>query len=174
MNSIQLLRDQLKSAHDTQEATIADLTEKSAHFNPAGDAIPAGAAYVHSVLGEDMVLSSMLMQKTPLSDGMSAKEMGLSEKMPTFDKWAGHLKWYKSVKVDLAKFKEFAKKVYEETDKYLESLSEEDLDKEIERPVIGSHTLAFFINNFIILHIANLTGEISAAKGLQGPKGYPF
>jgi hypothetical protein len=174
MNSIQLLRDQLKSAHDTQEATVADLSRESAQFNPEGDAIPAGAAYVHSVLSEDMVLSSMLMQKPPLSDGVSAPEMGLSEKMPAFNEWDKHKDWYKSVKVDLDKFKEFAKKVYAETDKYLESLGENDLDGEIERPVIGKQSLAFFITNFIILHIANLTGEISAAKGLQGLKGYPF
>lgn len=174
MNSIQLLRDQLKSAHDTQEATVGDLSEESAHFNPLGDAIPAGAAYVHSVLSEDMVLSSMLMQKTPISEGVISEEMGLSQKMPGFNTWDKHKDWYKSVKVDLPKFKEFAKKVYAQTNKYLESLKEEDLDQEIERPVIGKQTLAFFITNFLILHIANLTGEISAAKGLQGLKGYPF
>jgi hypothetical protein len=174
MNSVQLLRDQLKSAHDTQEATIADLSQDSTHFKPEGDAIPAGAAYVHSVVSEDLVLSSMIMQKTPISDGVSVEDMGLSEKMPGFDAWDKHKDWYKSVKIDLNKFKKFAKEVYAETDKYLESLSEEDLDKEIDRPVIGKQTLAFFITNFIILHIANLTGEISAAKGLQGLKGYPF
>lgn len=174
MNSIQLLRDQLKSAHDSQEATIADLSETSAHFKPEGDAIPAGAAYVHSVLSEDMVLSTMILNKKPVSEDVIAEEIGLSEKMPGFNEWDKHLAWYKSVKVDLPKFKEFAKKIYEETENYLASLKEEDLDQEIERPMVGKNKLAFYLTNFLILHIANLTGEISAAKGLQGLKGYPF
>ncbi|GEM_PF-3622591 len=47
-------------------------------------------------------------------------------------------------------------------------------DKEVDIPGMGKKNLAFIINNFVILHIANLTGEISAAKGVQGLKGYPF
>src|SRR4051794_36670893 len=131
MNSIQLLRDQLKSAHDAQEGTVADLTQESAQYNPEGDAIPAGAAYVHSVISEDMVLSNMLTSKTAVSEGVTPEDMGLSEKMPSFQEWDKHKDWYKSVKVDLPKFKEFAKKVYAETDKYLAGLKEEDLDQEI-------------------------------------------
>jgi hypothetical protein len=38
----------------------------------------------------------------------------------------------------------------------------------------GKHKLADVLTNFVILHVANLTGEISAAKGFQGLKGYPF
>ena len=172
MKAVSLLREQLQSAHETQEATMADVTEEAAQFTDTNKAIPVGAAYAHSILGEDMVLSTMLMQKDPLAKDNST--IGLSIPMPSTSEWEKHEQWYKTVKIDLPKLKEFAKVVYKTTDDYLASLTDEDLDKELDRPMVGKHNIAWFITNFIILHIANLTGEISSVKGLQGLKGYPF
>lgn len=172
MNSIQLLREQVDSAHQALEATMADVTNDTAHFRELGKALPVGAAYVHAVIAEDMVLSGMITQKESVfKDPESA---GVSQAMPDFSHWDEHAMWAQNVTVDMPKFKEFAKKVYAATDEYLATLKEEDLDTEIERPVVGKHNLSFFITNFLLLHIANLTGEISAVKGLQGLKGYPF
>lgn len=172
MNAVQLLREQLKSAHETQEATMADVTSKTAHFADTNKAIPVGAAYAHSIWGEDMVVSTMLAQKPMLATNNS--DTGISNPMPSSDKWADHEKWYKTVKVDLPKLKEFAKKVYQASDDYFASLKNEDLDREMDVPGVGKRNLAWLINNYVILHIANLTGEISSVKGFQGLKGYPF
>ncbi len=173
MTAIQLLRNQLKWAHDTQEATVADLTADVAHFTKTQSALPAGAAYAHSVWGEDMVLSSMLTHKDPL---YKTENTGLSEPMPEMSEWEKHSDWAKSVKIDLEQLHEYAQKVYQQTDNYLASLTDADLDAEYDMTAMGmgKQTIAFVIENFIILHIANLTGEISAAKGFQGLKGYPF
>lgn len=175
MNSIQLLQEQFNSAHHTQEATISDASKKALHFNKTSKALPAGAAYAHSVLGEDIVLSTMLMNKKPLSSSKTAKT-GLSQPMPPFDKWDQHEKWARTVKVDLPVLQVFAKKVYKQTDGYLKSLKEKDLEKVYDMTSwgMGKQTVGFVINNFLLLHIANLTGEMSAAKGFQGLKGYPF
>lgn len=174
MNAIQLLREQLQSAHETLEATMADVTDKTAHFTKIGKALPVGAAYAHAVLAEDIIVATMLAHTTPLS--AENPETGVSEPMPPFDKWDQHEKWYQSVKVDLAKMREFAKKVYKAGDDYLASLKDEDLNQEVDLSGMGmgKKNLVFIINNFLILHTANLTGEISAAKGVQGLKGYPF
>lgn len=174
MNTIELLREELKWAHETQEGTIADLTEDSAHFNEINKAIPAGAAYAHSILGEDMVVSMMLANKPGLA--IDKNEVGVSELMPPSSEFEKHEAWYKSVKVDLPKLREFAKKVYKATDDYLSTLSDEDLDKQLDLSGMGmgKQSVSYVICNFVILHIANLTGEISAAKGFQGLKGYPF
>ncbi|MBP9718945.1 MAG: hypothetical protein KBD46_00585 [Candidatus Levybacteria bacterium] len=172
MNAIDLLRLQFKSAHDTQEATMADVLAPVAHFTEVGKALPIGAAYAHSVISEDVILSSMVRQRTPLSS-MHANT-GLSQPMPSFSEWEKHEQWAKTVKIDLEQFRVFAKEIYAETDAYLATLEEEDLDREIDLGAFGKHTLAFVLTNFFLLHIANLTGEISAAKGIQGLKGYPF
>ncbi len=39
---------------------------------------------------------------------------------------------------------------------------------------MGKAPRAMVISNFVIAHAAHLTGEISAIKGVQGLKGYPF
>lgn len=174
MNSVQLLREQFKWAHETLEATMADVTDASAHFGETGKALPVGAAYAHSIMGEDLVISTMLTNKQPLSGSNS--NTGLSNPMPTKAEWDKHAHWAKTVKVDLPKLKEFAKTVYKATDEYLATLKEEDLDRELDLTSMGMGklSLSYVICNFLILHIANLTGEISAAKGVQGLKGYPF
>src|ERR1700756_57936 len=108
MNAIQLLRNQLKSAHELQESTFADVTRESAHFNETGKALPAGAAYAHSVISEDVIVSSMLAQKKPVME--KAEDVGLSEPMPSFKEWDKNEAWVKNVKIDLDKFKEYAQK----------------------------------------------------------------
>lgn len=174
MTAIELLRLQFTSAHDLQEATMADVLAPVAHFTKVGKALPVGAAYAHSVLSEDLVLSTMVRQRTPLAS--THANTGLSQPMPSFNEWEKHEQWVRTVKIDLEQFRVFAKEVYAETDAYLATLTDADLDKEIEIPFPGMEhkTLAFLLTNFLLLHIANLTGEISAAKGIQGLKGYPF
>lgn len=173
MTAVELLRQQLKSAHDTMEATIGEATPEQLQYNELNKAIPAGAAYAHSVLAEDVMMSSMLMQKEPIFKGDTAS-IGISEAMPSMAEWEKHEEWYKTVKIDLPKFRKYAQDVYKASDEWLGTLSDSDLDKEEERPMIGKQNLGWLISNFLILHIANLTGEISAAKGFQGLKGYPF
>lgn len=171
MNVIQLLRDQLKWSHETLEATMADVQNDHAHFTDTNKALPVGAAYAHAVMGEDVVVATMLAKTQPVS---AAMETGLSVSMPSMQEWDKHEEWARTVKVDLPKFKVYAQKVYGASDTYLATLKEVDLNREMEVGNMGKQTLVWVLSNFIILHNANLTGEISAAKGLQGLKGYPF
>lgn len=172
MNTVQLLRKQLAWAHATMEGTMADVTKKSAHFTKIGKALPVGAAYAHVIIGEDIVVATMFAKKTPLSANNA--KTGMSKPMPSMAEWDKHEGWYKTVKVDLPKLKKFAKSVYKATDAYLATLKDKDLEKEMDLMGMGKQSLAWYISNFVILHIANLTGEVSAAKGVQGLKGYPF
>lgn len=172
MNAIELLRKQFESAHQSLEATVGEMSQEVSSFKELGKAIPAGAAFAHAVLEEDILLSRMLANKEPIFRDVN--EVGISEPIPDMQNWDQHERWYKTVNVDIAKFRKYAKKVYQATDDYVASLKDEDLDTEIERPVIGKQNIAFMLTNFFLLHIANLTGEISAAKGVQGLKGYPF
>ena len=173
MNAIQLLQEQFNSAHHSLEATVGDISPDATKFDEnMGKAIPVGAAYAHAVLEEDLLLSKMLAEKEPVFT--TNEEVGVSEQIPTMDKWSEHERWYQTVTVDIPKFREYAKKVYQATDAYIATLRDEDLDATIERPVIGKQNTAFILTNFFLLHTANLTGEISAAKGIQGLKGYPF
>ena len=47
MDAVSLLSQQLRSAHEIVEGTVADLTAEQAQWNPAGKAIAAGPLYAH-------------------------------------------------------------------------------------------------------------------------------
>lgn len=172
MNSINLLRLQFQNAHETLEATMQDVTAEVAHVRELGKALPVGAAYVHAVCSEDVLLSKFILQKDPIMK--DASSIGLSEFMPDFSNWDRHAIWAQNVTVDLTKFRTYAREVYAATDVYVSTLKDEDLDKDLDMGQFGKHKLGFVLSAFFLLHLANLTGEISAAKGLQGLKGYPF
>jgi len=67
--------------------------------------------------------------------------------------------------------KAYAQRVYENSDAFLASLSEADLDKP---DSFTQQSLGYLVSRALIAHADNLTGEISAAKGFQGLQGYPF
>jgi hypothetical protein len=56
---------------------------------------------------------------------------------------------------------------------WLGSLTPEDLERKIDTP-IGELNLAQMLETFVAWHINAHCGEISALKGCQGVRGYPF
>ncbi len=56
---------------------------------------------------------------------------------------------------------------------YVSSLSDADLDREIETQFFGRKSLAWVIQ-LIGLHCAGHAGDMASVKGMQGLKGLPF
>jgi hypothetical protein len=175
-SALQLLKDQVHNARETFEGTVSDVTDDQLHADLGGKAPPLGALYAHLIFSEDVIMQSMIQGKTPLYQSSWKDKTGASEPMPPMDdKWAtAHEAWTKSVKIDLPQLREYSKAVYATTDEYLNSLKDEDLEKEVDLGPWGKKTVAYLLYAFIIGHTNNLTGEISLAKGVQGAKGYPF
>jgi hypothetical protein len=71
---------------------------------------------------------------------------------------------------------EYAQAVYVATDEYLAGLEESDLERIIDltEQNYGKWTLAAYILNFVLAHVRDIMGEISALKGVYGLQGYPF
>jgi hypothetical protein len=174
--ALQLIKDELKTARETLEGTMADVKEEYVNKDPGGKALPVGAAYAHLIFSEDSIVQGMLQQKAPLSETTWKGKTGASEPMPPMDEnWSSaNEKWSKTVKIDLAKIKEYAQAVYKETDEYVNSLADADLEKEVDLGSWGKKTIAYMLYSFITGHTNSLTGEISAIKGVFGAKGYPF
>jgi hypothetical protein len=78
-----------------------------------------------------------------------------------------------AIRVDLPVLHEYTKAVAEATQSWLASLGPEDLERKLNTP-IGELNLAQMLETFVIWHINAHCGEISALKGCQGVKGYPF
>jgi hypothetical protein len=171
MNSISLLRNQMKEANGLLEATMADVTPEQAHWVPPGVANPLGAIYAHAVLVEDATIHGTLRGVPPLwkltwkdRTGVSAPQMYAT------------LEWSRDLRVDLAALKLYAQAVYGAADAYLATLRENDLERTIDLTAarLGKAPLSWILNTFLVGHTHNMTGEISCLKGLQGARGYPF
>ncbi len=172
MNAIELFRNQINISHEIVEGTVADLTAEQCDTPPGGKAHPIGATYAHLLTTEDFIVNMILRGQQPLMMGEWAGKSGMSAPPP--GPGGDAYGWATSVKVEIGQAREYAKAVYKATDDYLNSITPEDLDAEIEVPGFGKNSRAYFLGIGALIHPANHVGEISALKGVQGAKGYPF
>ena len=168
-----LLADSLKMTHEqVLEGTIEGVDNDLANRQTPGKDNPIGTTYAHAILSEDAIVNAMLAGGRPLSEGEWKDKTGVDQPMPLedADKFAA---WYQQAKVDMSALREYAKAVYAASESYIESLSEEDLEREVELWGMKM-TVASALNGFVINHASAIAGEISALKGVAGLKGYPF
>jgi hypothetical protein len=177
--AVAFIREGAQLGHWYLAGTMADVTAEQAHYAPPGRANPIGATFAHVVCSEDLIVNGMLRQQTPLLASSHANTTGLSEPMPmprSPDWGEAYGAWARRVQVDLAALKTYAEAVYAGTDTYLASLSDSDLERELDLSEVGFGTrkLGWMLNLLVLNHIGTETGEISVLKGIQGAKGYPF
>ena len=172
MDAVSLLSQQIRTAHEVVEGTVADMTAEQAQWNPAGKAIAAGPLYVHVSAAEDLFLN-MVVGRQPLAMGAYAGKTGVSEPYPI---QGGYDEWAKRVEIDLPQLREYVQAVFKNTEDYVAGLNAEALDKELDLTSagFGKMSLAAFITMTSVIHPSNHIGEISCLKGMQGAKGYPF
>ncbi|MEZ4715757.1 MAG: hypothetical protein R2851_06670 [Caldilineaceae bacterium] len=83
--------------------------------------------------------------------------------------------WDKQVQIDLDALRAHGQAVYADTDAYIGSLSDADLDQDLDLSAMGFGTQKLgWLLGIMLSNIQWHTGEISAIKGVQGRKGYPF
>jgi hypothetical protein len=179
MDAVTLLRQQLKDAHALLEAVMQDVTPQAAHWTPPGQANPVGATYAHVLLFEDRTINGILLRRKPLYETEWSGKTGFSELMPAEgEEWHDYSSWTRRLQIDLPAVRAYAQAVYDNTDKYLTSLSADDLDKSFDLSGVGlpgsGTTLGWILGRRIVGHVDNIAGEISCLKGLQGLQGYPF
>ncbi len=173
MNTIQLIRDQIKTAHDWLEGTVADVTPTMANFVPPGQAHSVGTRYAHAIVAEDTMTHAMLQGGAPLYTSSFAGKTGVADPPSA---WSSKLEWAQNEKVDINAMRKYAQAVYKATDDYMATLKEADLDKEVDltQGGFGKWSQGAFLITFVLGHARDIMGEISAIKGVQGAKGYPF
>ena len=174
MDSISLLREQLRAAHEYLDETMADVTPEQMHWIPPGRATPLGANYLHLVQSEDMIIQ-MLQQKEPLANSAWTGKIGASEPMPVGQvEEADYMAWSRRVELDIPAFWQYKQAVYTASDEYMATLSPDDLDTIIDLSAMGMSpvTLSWVLSRYVVGHADNICGEASCMKGLQGARGY--
>ena len=74
--------------------------------------------------------------------------------------------------INLSDMQEYAKSLREASGA-IDELDDAPLERELTAPVFGKRNVAFVLR-LAAMQMAIHTGEISAAKGLQGLQGLPF
>jgi hypothetical protein len=166
MNGVQVIQTAFTGARQAYNGTVADVNAQVAQSVPPGAAHNVGALMLHVLNSEDGSINQMLQGKAPIwqSGGWEQKVKAPFNMMM---KPEG-----RGTKVDPALLQPYAQAVFAATDAYLKTLKDSDLDRVMDTP-IGRMPLGAFLAA-TASHLANITGEISALKGVQGKKGYPF
>ncbi len=173
----QALAGALQAAQQTLDATMANVDDTLANRPAPGNANPIGSCYVHVFVAEDGVLNGLLLGKQPRFASDFAGRTGANQPMPMPGMVEGDIgAWYKTSKIDIADAREYAKAVNADALRFISEADDETLSRMIDMSFVGAGQmpLAAVFAVFVIGHINNLCGEISAIKGVLGQKGYPF
>jgi hypothetical protein len=157
MNTLELTRYALSFAFDILEQVVADLTQEQADWTPPGTVSTIGAIYSHVITYVDFILQEVCIAQ---SDAVFAEPPLEEIRM-------------QDVQVELSTLHAYADEVKTTLHDWLSSLTPEDLEREMETS-LGELNLGQLLEVYIIWHINVHCGEISALKGCQGLKGYPW
>jgi hypothetical protein len=168
-----LLRSQYQAAHDCLEATLEGVTDEVAAWQPPGRALPIGAHYLHHVSLEDAVVNMILSGGKPLRMSAFEGRTGGSD-LIALDA-ADWSDWARAVKVNVAVAREYAQAVFVATDRYLASLTDDELSRDVDLSALGAELmqLGAFLSQ-LLGDCHSHCGEFSCLKGLQGLQGYPL
>ena len=171
MNTVELLQYAVKNAFSILEQVTAHLTQEQADWTPPGLANPIGATYWHAISSTDFLVHSWGMGEAPLSQTAGWEKRVVLAAAPKQE--GEHAASLRTVRVDLPAMYDYAQAVSNAVESWLGSLTPDDLERQIDTP-IGELSLAQVLETFVVWHISAHCGEISALKGCQGSRGYPF
>jgi len=172
MNAIEAIKLAYGGSHDWYQGTIADITPDAANNVPGGEAHPIGYVAAHILHCEDVMINSMLQGKPSIWERDAwDKKLGIAT--VALDQPTPAAQAYRC---DPLALNDYARSVYSSTDSYLDGLSPDDLDREVDlsEAGIGKMGLGAFLLTMLLGNNYAHTGEISALKGILGKKGYPF
>lgn len=170
METIELLRINLKTSHDAFRGTVSDLTQELMDWIPPGLAHPIGERYAHVVAAEDWLIN-MAQGAPPWFVTTWANRTGFAE-----INLGGTADQARAFRAELEPLRNYADAVFANSEGYFNSLSEADMQRMIDMNAIGYGMVPFpvWASTFVIGHVHDIMGEISVLKGMLGLKGYPF
>jgi hypothetical protein len=171
MNTAQLLQFSLKNSFDILNGVTEDLTQEQADWQPPGTALSIGTLYWHTISGADFVVHSWCQGQSSLSETAGWEEKVVLHAEPQQE--GDHAASVRAVRIDLTAMHDYARAVAEAALGWLASMSPEGLEQQIKSP-IGELNLGQMLETFVVWHVSAHCGEISALKGCQGARGYPF
>jgi hypothetical protein len=198
MNAVDLIHYALDLAFEHLELQVKDLTQEQVDWLPPGIANPIGALYWHTIAYCDQLVHEWCMEpfvdlaieewfeakrakrelgmgQAPLRHSAGWQEkvvLALPPENPEDPYWDVRTV-REGLRVDLPALHDYAHATAQTLQDWVASLTLVDLERMIPTP-FGDYNQGKFLEYFIIWHINVHCGEISALKGCQGLKGYPW
>ena len=163
MKNSMMLRMQVGEAFDWLDDVVRDLTPEQYSWQPEGSANPISKLHAHTLSSADFWMNFMGLQKPMLWMGVSQK-LGLPSNFIEV--------WKTDARINLSDMQEYAKSL-REASAAIDALDEAALERVLTAPVFGKRDVGFVLR-LAGMQMAIHTGEISAAKGMQGLQGLRF
>jgi hypothetical protein len=154
----------LTEAFDWLDQVVADLTPEQYAWQPEGSANPISKLHAHTLTSADFWMNLMALQKPMIWQEVSQK-LGLPSNMMEV--------WKTETPINLGDMQAYSQRLRDEGFPAVEALEDAALEREVMAPVFGKRDVGFVIR-LAGTQLAIHTGEISAAKGIQGLQGLPF
>lgn len=158
MNTVELLQFSLGAAFDILGQVTADLTQEQADWRPPGTASTIGSIYPHILTYVDYYVRNYFVEGKPQPQTVESRPTEL---------------WMQDIQVDLSELHTCADQVRSTAQNWLSSLAPEDLERRA-LTTVGEISEDQAVVLSIIWHVNADCGQISALKGCQGLKGYPW
>jgi hypothetical protein len=164
MNAVSYAKSNLEQNFNLLGMTMQGIDESQYNWAPAGSCNPAAKSHVHILTAVDLFING-------ICKGGTAKwpEFAAKHELPT---QATEI-WKHDKSIPLSAIQEYGEHVQKDALDYVASLSDADLDRELDTKFFGKQSLAWVLQ-LTGMHTAGHAGDIAAVKGMQGLKGLPF
>jgi hypothetical protein len=170
MDSIEVIRYQVRRAYAWLETIVVDVTDEVANWQPGGLANSIASTYAHTFISADEDFNQVFLGGEMIIKGEWAGRAGLSEP-PPFGEW-GWGEWGRRLTMDWAAFQHYAGAIRGTIERVLEELKEDHLRRDIDMTQFGIGIWKGL--DLFLLHAHHPYihgGEIGCLKGMQGREG---
>jgi hypothetical protein len=155
---------QLEQAFGLLNGAAKDMDDTQYNWKPQGTCNAIAKNHIHALTSVDFFLGAIAQGKPALWQALAAQHG-----MP-----ANPLEiWGHDGEISLATINAYGEQVQKAALDYVATLSDADLDRELDTRFFGTQSVAFLIQ-LAGMHTVGHTGDIAAVKGFQGLKGLPF
>ena len=165
-SAVGFIRDSFAFIHDSYRDARTGQSLEQLHFAPEGESHSVAWCLWHAARVEDLMLQSIIRKQPQVwqqqdwaaRTGLPAEGFGTGQS--TDEAQAVQI-------TDLDAFAEYAEAVYSATDAFLDSIADDELDREVQ---LGQRTesVGENIRLHLITHLNGHRGEINLIRGMQG------
>ena len=143
---------------------VNGMTDEEYNWKPSGTCHPVSKLHAHILFYLDLSIH-LVLGANPSTWGQFATKEGLGANVAEI--------WSSDTSITLSAMQEYAKGLKGSVETFFDSISETDLDREVDTRFLGTQSVGWMLT-FITYHNLIHTGEIAAVKGMQGLKGLPI